>query len=301
MLTPPTFAMIGAAGFVARRHLEGIRACGGTLVAAHDLHDSVGLLDGYFPATEFFLDVGDFISHLKSRSDGVDYLVICTPSYLHEEHCEIAATIGSAVIVEKPPALSAAGVRRLIDLQTRMARPIYPVLQLRYQDGLVSFRNAAREASGHQRYECSYLARRGPWYMQSWKGDDVRSGSILYTFGIHLFDVLVWTFGPHRSVSAEISPDGTKAWGTVEFMNATVEWLLSTRSDDLPADAKTSACRQIWNGGQLLADFSGNYADLHTSLYHAIVQGNAPKIDEALPSTILIDEARSSAGLMINA
>ena len=49
------FAITGASGFVAPRHLDAIAAVGGRLVAATDPHDAVGVLDRhgfnvrYFP------------------------------------------------------------------------------------------------------------------------------------------------------------------------------------------------------------------------------------------------------------
>jgi UDP-N-acetyl-2-amino-2-deoxyglucuronate dehydrogenase len=285
------FALIGAAGFVARRHLEAIRAIGGDLVAAHDVSDSVGILDGFFPQAEFFLHAADFSDYLMRHVTDVDYLVICTPSDLHEEHCELAARLGIRVVVEKPPALSTAGIDRLIALEGRTGIYIHPILQLRYHADLIEFRRTvlAHQRDRHLDIHASYIARRGPWYSKSWKGDDKRSGTIIYTFGIHLFDTLVWTFGQHRRVSAEMSDDGTQAKGSVDFDTATVHWMLSSRGADLPPECPHSASRQFRIGGEVAADYSGNYAGLHSAYYRKLADGLAPRISDARPATELSD------------
>ena len=51
-----SFALTGAAGYVAPRHLRAIRDTGNRLVAAVDPHDSVGILDSYFPDAAFFTE-----------------------------------------------------------------------------------------------------------------------------------------------------------------------------------------------------------------------------------------------------
>ncbi|HWF79841.1 MAG TPA: Gfo/Idh/MocA family oxidoreductase [Streptosporangiaceae bacterium] len=294
----PRFALIGAAGFVARRHLEAMRSVGGTLVAAHDLHDSVGLLDGYFPLAEFFVDPAEFTDYIACHQ--VDYLSVCTPSDLHEAHCELATTADARVIVEKPPALSTAGIDRLARLEARTGLAIYPVLQLRYHADLIRFREqiAAGRYGASPHVVANYVARRGPWYAKSWKGDSNRSGTIIFTFGIHLFDILVWVFGPHRRVSACLSDDGTRASGSVEFANATVEWLLSSRGEDLPAGCQESASRQFLVNGTVAADYSGPYAGLHRAVYQEIVHGKAPRIADARTPTELACSVRQRLRLV---
>jgi len=49
------FALIGAAGYVAPRHMKAIKEVGGDLVAAFDPADNVGVMDSYFPEARFFL------------------------------------------------------------------------------------------------------------------------------------------------------------------------------------------------------------------------------------------------------
>ena len=52
------FALIGAAGYIAPRHIKAIADTGNNLVAAYDKFDSVGRLDASFPS----------VHSLRSRS-----------------------------------------------------------------------------------------------------------------------------------------------------------------------------------------------------------------------------------------
>ena len=50
------FGLIGAAGYIAPRHMAAIKFTGNNLIAAFDPNDSVGILDSYFPNTNFFTE-----------------------------------------------------------------------------------------------------------------------------------------------------------------------------------------------------------------------------------------------------
>ncbi|MFI0898196.1 Gfo/Idh/MocA family protein [Streptomyces sp. NPDC020983] len=294
----PRFALVGAAGFVVRRHLDAMRHIGGTLVAAHDICDSVGILDNYFPQAKFFLDTGRFEQFVRDPASRVDYLVICTPSDTHERYCVMGAEAGVDVIVEKPPVLALDGIGRLGDLERRTGRRIHPILQLRYHEALVAFKKRMdeREADVPLRIEARYVARRGPWYQVSWKGDQARSGTILFNFGIHLFDCLVWIFGPPTDL-AEVSSsgEGDRACGVIRFGAVEVDWLLSSRAEDLPAGSAGPAARTITVNGRTAADFSDNYAGLHTTVYSEIAAGRGHRIGEAYEVTALIERLRELA------
>jgi len=257
----PAFALVGAAGYIARRHMEAIRDIGGTLTACHDIADSVGILDSYFPAARFFTYGREFEDHLSYHRP--DYLVVCTPNDLHEAHAALGVRLGCDVIVEKPAALSGDGIQALTDLQAQSGRLIHPVLQMRYHPGLLQFRDLMRNRSPRHRTQVTvrYVTRRGPWFAASWKGDPRRSGTVVFNIGIHLFDALTWALGPDPDIlSASIDPAGDRAEGRLRFARAAVEWSLSTRASDLPDAAATGATRQVWVDGEPACDFSGGTA-----------------------------------------
>ncbi|MFI2207377.1 Gfo/Idh/MocA family protein [Streptomyces sp. NPDC020192] len=296
----PRFALVGAAGFVVRRHLDAMRHIGGTLVAAHDISDSVGILDNYFPQAEFFLDTDRFEQFVRDPGNGIDYLVICTPSDTHEKYCVMGAEAGVDVIVEKPPVLVLDGIDRLGELEKRTGRRIHPILQLRYHEALVAFKERMdeRETGEPLRIEARYVARRGPWYRVSWKGDQARSGTILFNFGIHLFDCLVWIFGAPTDLSeVSFSDEGDRACGVIRFDAVEVDWLLSSRAEDLPAGSTGQAARSITVNGRTAADFSDNYAGLHSTVYSEIMAGRGHRIGEAYEVTALIERLRALASV----
>ena len=289
----PRFALLGAAGFVARRHLEAIRTVGGTLVAACDVNDSVGVLDSYHPHARFFLDPDAFATFLRQPGGRVNYVSVCTPSDLHEEHCALALQAGANVVLEKPPVLDPGGISRLIELEQRTGRIVHPVLQLRYHPAIEAFRaEVARRPGRRLNITASYVTRRGPWFQLSWKGDPRRSGTIVYNFGIHLFDVLTWIFGPATEpVTAWMDEHGTRAGGMIRFAGADARWLLSSRAEDLPTgNGQTTACRQFLIDGRVAADFSGDYSGLHQRVYEEVVAGRGHRMADAHEATVLVDQ-----------
>ena len=114
------FALIGAAGYIAPRHLRAIKETGNNLVAALDKHDCVGIMDSYFPEADFFVEYERFDRHIdKLRRSGVklDYVSICTPNYLHDSHIRFALKHGADAICEKPLVLNPWNVEALQELE----------------------------------------------------------------------------------------------------------------------------------------------------------------------------------------
>ncbi len=293
----PTFALIGVAGYIARRHLEAIRHIGGTLIACHDIADSVGVLDSYFPEAQFFTDAGEFEHFLHQPGNTPDYFVVCTPNDLHGVHAALGVRLGADVVLEKPPTLSSQGLDALIALQASSGRAIHPVLQLRYHEGLRLFRKLMewRDQARPVTVTVRYVTRRGPWFGVSWKGDGSRSGSILFNIGIHLFDALTWAIGPEPDImSASADATGDYAAGKLRFGTVTVDWMLSTRGLDLPPDASTGATRFIAVGEDVICDFS-DYSRLHSVVYEEIVAGCGHRIEDAREAIRLAERIRAAA------
>ncbi len=100
------FALVGAAGFIAPRHLKAIKDTGNNLVAAVDKHDCVGIMDSFFPKTAFFVEYERFDRHIeklrREQNMQLDYVSICTPNYLHDAHIRFALRAGADAICENP-------------------------------------------------------------------------------------------------------------------------------------------------------------------------------------------------------
>jgi UDP-N-acetyl-2-amino-2-deoxyglucuronate dehydrogenase len=280
----PTFALIGAGGYVAPKHLSAIREIGGDLLCAMDLSDSVGVLDSYFPLAAFYTEESAFWTAVQENPP--TYVIVCTPNHLHTSHTLMALRAGANVICEKPLVVDLQDLQRLQEAASTTGRKVYPVLQLRLHPEIMKLRQA--EFSETQRVSLRYLTRRGPWYLRSWKGDDSLSGGLLMNIGVHFFDTLIDIYG--AVVSFEIKGIGPRrAAGSLVLENACVEWELSIAAEDLPS-LKT-AVRQLVVGGKTI-DFTNGFAELHAETYRRILQGDGFSLEDVRPSLELIDRLR---------
>lgn len=300
MPTAKNFALIGAGGFVAPRHMRAIRDTGNNLVAALDPNDSVGVLDSFSQDVAFFTEFERFDRHAeKLRRAGSDaaihYVSICSPNYLHDAHIRFALRIGAAAICEKPLVLNPWNLDALSQLQDETGRPVYNVLQLRVHPSLLALRErlaAERPARKHD-VVLSYVTSRGRWYFVSWKGSEEKSGGVGTNIGIHFFDLLLWLFGPVEAVEVHLRQDRRMA-GFLELERARVRWFLSVERGDLPA-AVAAAGRTTWrsitvDGAEV--EFSEGFTDLHTRVYERVLAGQGFGIDDARPSIVLAHDLR---------
>lgn len=296
------FALIGAAGYIAPRHIQAIQATGNRLVAAVDPHDSVGLLDRWFPEARFFTEIERFDRHLErlrreNRPERVDYVSVCSPNYLHDAHCRLGLRVRADVICEKPLTVSPWNIDALAELEEEFGHRIYTVLQLRLLPVFRELGSALGSDPARRRVSIclTYVTRRGPWYGASWKGDPSKSGGIATNIGVHFFDLLLWLFGSVRRSEVHLSTSQKMA-GLLELEWADVTWLLSIDKDDLPPghlEAGKPAYRSLSIDGQPI-DFSEGFTDLHTEVYRDVLAGGGFGLAEAKPSVELAYALRTS-------
>jgi len=241
------FALTGAAGYVAPRHLKAIQETGSRLVAAVDPHDSVGILDQFFPDSAFFTEIERFDRHLEKLRRGplenrVHYVSVCSPNYLHDAHIRLALRVGAHVICEKPLVINPWNLDVLAELEQEYERRIFNVLQLRVHPKLIALRERlTKNAGGRHRVRLHYVTSRGTWYRYSWKGDESRSGGIATNIGIHFFDMLIWFFGGVQSSTVRIK-EAHRMGGELELERADVEWFLSIDQDGLNSRCEALKC-----------------------------------------------------------
>jgi UDP-N-acetyl-2-amino-2-deoxyglucuronate dehydrogenase len=293
------FALIGAAGFIASRHLKAIKETGNNLVAALDKVDSVGVLDSYFPATDFFVEYERFDRHIEKLSrkgKSINYLSICSPNYLHDSHIRFGLRHGTDVICEKPLVLNPWNMEALYQLQMETGKEVYNVLQLRLHPDIIRLKEKVlqSEPSKILDIDLTYITARGKWYYASWKGDIIKSGGIATNIGIHFFDMLIWIFGTViKSVVHVHTHD--RAAGFLQFERARVRWFLSIDENTIPANLREKGQRTYrtitMDGNEI--EFSNGFTNLHTKSYEAILSGNGFKLMEALPSIELAHNIRS--------
>lgn len=292
------FALIGAAGYIAPRHMRAIHDTGNQLVAALDPHDCVGRLDEYFPQARFFTEFERFDRHLeKLRRCGpgteVDYISVCSPNYLHDAHVRLALRLGASAICEKPLVISPWNLTALKELEAESAERVYTVLQLRLLPSLLDLKAQIEASAAHEKAEISlsYITRRGAWYDVSWKGNKEKSGGVAMNIGIHFFDLLLWLFGNCEHSEVHLSQSNRMA-GFLELERANVRWFLSTDAKDLPSEVVKQggfAHRSMTLDGSEI-EFSGGFTDLHTRVYQDILEGGGFGIEDAFPAVKLAHE-----------
>jgi len=297
------FAITGVAGYIAPRHLQAIKDTGNQLVAAVDPHDSVGLLDKYFPDVSFFTEFERFDRHLEklrreNRDHKVDYLAICSPNNLHDAHIRLALRVGANAICEKPLVLNPWNLDALQELEKESSAKVFTVLQLRVHPSLIELKEKLVKEKSKQKHNVvlTYITSRGLWYYFSWKGITEKSGGIGTNIGIHFFDLLMWLFGNAQSCILHLK-DAKRMSGFIELQNANIKWFLSTDKSDLPKlamDNGTPTFRSITVDGEEI-QFSEGFTDLHTRVYEETLKGNGFGIDDARPSIILAQKLRTAS------
>lgn len=296
------FALIGAAGYIAPRHLKAIKETGNTLVAALDPFDSVGIMDSYFPDAAFFTEPERFDRHLdklRRQDEPVDYVTICSPNYLHDAHIRMALRNGAHAICEKPIVLNPWNIEALQQIEQETGKNVYTILQVRHHPAIISLRERVLKELENQPgkiydIHLTYITSRGKWYHRSWKGDVHKSGGVATNIGVHFFDMLSWIFGPATQVETHQNQHD-HASGNLKLQHATVEWKLSINHEHLPDHARQqgkTTYRSITVDGEEI-EFSGGFTDLHTVSYHHILDGKGYGLQEAMASVKIVQKIRT--------
>lgn len=297
------FALIGAAGYIAPRHMKAIKDTGNNLVAALDKNDSVGIIDSYFPEADFFTEFERFDRHVdKLRRNGasnkVDFVSICSPNYLHDSHMRFALRAGADAICEKPLVLNPWNIDGLQEIEKETGRKVSTILQLRLHPAIIALKQkVATTPKGHKfDVDLTYITSRGHWYLQSWKGDDKKSGGISTNIGVHFYDMLHFVFGALQDNKVHYNSP-TKAAGYLEYEKARVRWFLSVDVNDIPQEVRAAGqrtYRSITANGESI-EFSDGFTDLHTISYREILAGNGFGLEENRVAIETVAQIRNAA------
>ncbi|AWX44537.1 UDP-N-acetyl-2-amino-2-deoxyglucuronate dehydrogenase [Flagellimonas maritima] len=301
------FALIGAAGYIAPRHMKAIKETKNDLLAAFDKGDSVGVIDSYFPKADFFVEFERFDRHiekLKYEKDMfLDFVSICSPNYLHDAHIRFALRSGADAICEKPLVLNPWNIDKLKKVEENTGKKVYNILQLRVHPSIIALRKKVAETGKDKKFEVdlTYLTSRGNWYHTSWKGEHSKSGGIATNIGVHFYDMLSWIFGNIQNNIVHVH-ENDRASGYLEFENARVRWFLSINSEYLPEEVKQkgqTTFRSITINGEEL-EFSGGFTDLHTIVYKDILLGKGYGLEAARTAIEIVHNIRNSTPIGLN-
>jgi len=293
------FILIGAAGYIAPRHMKAIKETDNNLIAAYDPYDGVGIMDSHFPNAHFFTEFERFDRHiekLKRSGTKIDYVSICSPNYLHDSHIRYGLRIGADVICEKPLVLNPWNVDALIELEEEYNNKVHTILQLRHHEAILELKDKIANGQADKVYDIdlTYITSRGNWYYTSWKGDESKSGGIASNIGVHFFDMLQWIFGPMQSFSVNEKTKDTNS-GTLQLKQANVNWYLSINSNNLPDQAKKenlTTFRTLSIEGESI-EYSKGFTDLHTVSYQKMLQGFGYGLKDAKNSIEIVSQIRN--------
>lgn len=294
------FALIGAAGYIAPRHMRAIKETNNNLICALDKFDSVGIMDSYFPEADFFTEFERFDRHidkLRRRETKIDYVSICTPNYLHDAHIRFALKQNADAICEKPLVLNPWNVNALQEIENETGRKIFNILQLRLHPAIVELKQKVEndETDKIHDVDLTYITSRGRWYHISWKGEIEKSGGVATNIGVHFFDMLAWIFGKVKMNIVHLY-ENDKAAGYLQLEKARVRWYLSLDYNDIPQEIKNKGqrtYRSVKIDNEEI-EFSGGFTDLHTHSYEAILRGEGFGLEEARNSIQIVYAIRNS-------
>ena len=296
------FALMGAAGYIAPRHLKAIKDTGNTLTAAYDVFDSVGIMDSFFPDCSFFTEFELFDRHL-SKNKNTDFVSVCTPNYLHDAHIRYGLRLGADVICEKPLVLNPWNVDALEQIEKETGKRVFNILQLRLHDAIIDLKREV-EASPKEKVfdvDLTYITSGGNWYYTSWKGDSRKSGGVATNIGVHFYDMLSWVFGAVKANRVHVMSHDRVA-GYLEFEKARVRYFLSINFDTLPTDVKATGKRTFrsltMEGREI--EFSDGFTELHTNSYKKILAGEGFGLNEAKSCISIVHDIRHSQPLGLN-
>ncbi|MDQ6762386.1 MAG: Gfo/Idh/MocA family oxidoreductase [Bacteroidota bacterium] len=293
-----SFALIGAAGYIAPRHLIAMKNTGNNLSAAYDPFDSVGIIDSYFPNADFFVEFERFDRHvdkLRRKNVPIDYVSVCSPNYLHDSHIRFGLRNNADVICEKPVVLNPWNIDALEEIERETGRYIFSILQLRLHPSIIKLRQKILNGPIDKTYDIdlTYLTSRGHWYYTSWKGDISKSGGIATNIGVHFYDMLAWIFGDVKNnIVHQHSHD--RASGYLELEKARVRWFLSINKSTIPkevTDLGKRTYRSIKIEGEEF-EFSEGFTDLHTKSYEAILSNEGFRISETRKAIQMVHDIR---------
>jgi len=297
------FALIGAAGFIAPRHMKAIKDTGNLILCALDKFDSVGVLDSYFPEADFFTEYERFDRHiekLRLKGSPIEILSVCSPNYLHDAHIRFGLRNDADVICEKPIVLNPWNIDSLADIEKQTGKKVYNILQLRLHPAIIALKKMVADGPENKVYdvELTYITSRGNWYYSSWKGDLSKSGGIATNIGIHFYDMLSWVFGKLKENVVHLHQHD-RAAGYLEFEKARVRWFLSIDAKTIPAEVRAEGKRTFRslsiNSESL--EFSDGFTELHTNSYRKILEGEGFGLQEAKTAIEIVHSIRTQTAI----
>ena len=249
-----TYSIIGS-GFIFPRHIQSIAETGGEII---DIVNEKSLISW---------------REMVGRTSA-DCIVILTPNYLHYDMIKESLRCGKTVLCEKPMTLSSRETKEFI------GQSVYTVLQLRHHPVIKDI-----EAKDKNIVEMDIAVYRDEKYHLGWKGQDEKSGGLLFNLGIHYFDLLIHLFGEPTTITSNI--EKKRAGGTLIGVIYFWSWRIII-------DASPREQHRIFKINGKDYNFSSkdnlSYENLHKFVYRDLLSGKGVLPEDAMRSICLVEK-----------
>ena len=283
------FIIVGAAGYIAPKHLDAIKKTKNNLLAAFDVAENVGYIDSYFPNSKFFFNLNSFKNFIVTNKKKIHYLVICAPNYLHYYYIKLGIKYNLNIICEKPLVLNLNQLNKLKKINKNYQKKIFCILQLRLNKNLHKIKDKIKNKKNLVA-KVEYITFRGDWFFKSWKGNLKKSGGLAVNIGIHLFDILWWFFGDVKKIVVK-KRDMKKVSGTIYFKkNNLVNWNISLLKEDLKKFKTKNSFYRLLEIDNKKIEFSDKFKELHLESYKMILKNKGFNLLDAEPSIKICDK-----------
>jgi UDP-N-acetylglucosamine 3-dehydrogenase len=197
-------------GHIATTHLAAAEQIPDFAIAAATRSRSVDAVLVKYPRLKIYDRPDDL---LGDRS--LDAVIICVPTYLHEEFVVAAARAGKHILCEKPFALDVRTAERMLDAVRTEGVTLMIAQVLRFWPEYVRVRETVTSGRLGDLLAVSAwrLATYPPW--GSWFRDPEKSGGCLLDLQIHDIDFVHWLMGPPETVFARGLQSSTGSWDHV--------------------------------------------------------------------------------------
>lgn len=184
--------VIGAGAIAQVAHLNVLHKLEATVIAGICDSDvaKAQALASRFAVRDVYDDIEDLL-----RYGDLDAVVVCTPNHLHEVHVISALTAGIPVLCERPLALTAGGVERVIAARERAGVPVMVGMNHRYRGDVRIVRSflAGDELGTLRAIRAHWHIFRPVGPVAGWRERRAESGGgAMFDLGLPLVDLALW-------------------------------------------------------------------------------------------------------------
>ena len=211
-MSPIRIAVVGAGAVAQTTHLPLLSKMRGVTVAAICDNDrgKMRALADRFDIPDVFTDIEDLL-----ESDELDAVVVATPNHLHEPHVLAALAAKVNVLCERPLALTARGVERILAAAQRADRKVLVGNNHRVRSDVQALDGFLRGGELGKLTGLRAGAYRGAYRDESWRARRPEAGGGAFLDqGLPLLDLALWLadFPDAVRVSAHMDrPSGARA------------------------------------------------------------------------------------------